>query len=230
MTREKDQLQRSWVANASAWRDAVRERKIESRRVATDAAIVDVVMALRPESVLDLGCGEGWLVRELASRGVRAAGVDASRPLIEAAQEAGGGSFFAASYEDLLEADLLAADLPLNAPFDVVVASFSILEEDVQPIFTAAARMVRPDGAFVIQTLHPAFAAGEGPYVDGWRTETFASMDGEWPEPMPWFFRTIGGWVHALSEHGFVIRELREPLDAQQFRPLSLILTCRRAA
>lgn len=223
MTRETDQLRRSWVANATAWRDAVRERKIDSRRLATDAAIMEAVMSLRPETVLDLGCGEGWLVRELTAKGVRAAGVDASRPLIEAAREAGGGSFYAGSYEELG-----SADLPF-APYDVVVANFSVLEEDVGPVFTAAARMLRAGGAFVIQTVHPPFAAGEDGYVSGWRTETFATIDGEWAEPMPWYFRTIGDWVRALSEHGFVLRELREPLHPSELRPLSMILICRRA-
>lgn len=222
MTREKDQLQRSWIANASAWRDAVRERKIDSRRVATDAAIVDAVMSLRPETVLDLGCGEGWLVRELTSRHVRAVGVDASRPLIEAAQEAGGGSFYAKTYEELV-----SANLPF-APYDVAVANFSILEEDIGPVFNAATQLLRADGAFVIQTFHPAFAASDEQYVRGWRTETFAAIDGEWPEPMPWYFRTIGDWVRALSEHEFLISELREPLHPTELRPLSMILMCRR--
>lgn len=221
MSREKEQLQRSWIANASAWRDAVRERKIDSRRAATDAAIVDAVMSLRPETVLDLGCGEGWLVRELTANGVRAVGVDASRPLIEAAQEAGGGSFHAGSYEELV-----SGDLPF-APYDAALANFSILEEDAGPVFAAAAQMLRADGAFVIQTVHPAFAAGDGGYVSEWRTETFAAIDGEWPEPMPWYFRTIGDWVRALSEHRFVVSELREPLHPSQLRPLSMILMCR---
>ncbi|MEA2569665.1 MAG: hypothetical protein QOI24_1666 [Acidobacteriota bacterium] len=65
---EKERLQRSWVANAAAWSDAVRQGKIGSRRVATDAAIIDAVTSLNPQRVLDLGCGEGWLTRELCSR------------------------------------------------------------------------------------------------------------------------------------------------------------------
>ena len=40
-----EQLRRSWSANADAWSAAVREQKIESRRLATNAAIVDAVMA-----------------------------------------------------------------------------------------------------------------------------------------------------------------------------------------
>jgi SAM-dependent methyltransferase len=220
---EEERLRRSWVANAGSWRDAVRERKIDSRRVATDAAVVEAVLSLAPERVLDLGCGEGWLVRELASQGLEACGVDASRPLIEAAQELGGGAFYALSYEELA-----GGELPMPVPFDVAVANFSLLEENLGPALATAARMLGEDGALVIQTVHPAFAAGDGAYVPGWRTETFAAIEGEWPEPMPWYFRTIGAWVRDLAAHGFAIGEVREPLDARRFRPLSMIFVCRR--
>lgn len=214
-SREKEQLERSWIANAGSWRDAVRERKIASRRVATDAAIIDAVLGLQPKSVLDLGCGEGWLVRELASHGIRGCGVDASGPLIDAAIAAGGGSFYALSYEELSAHDR-------SGPFDVTVANFSILEEDVRPLLNAA------EGTLVIQTVHPAFGTGDGQYVSGWRTETFAAIEGTWPEPMPWYFRTMSDWVGVLTEHGYTITEMREPMDEEQSRPLSLILICRQ--
>jgi 2-polyprenyl-3-methyl-5-hydroxy-6-metoxy-1,4-benzoquinol methylase len=225
MSDEREQLRRSWVANAGSWRDAVRERKIESRRVATDAAVVEVVASFAPGRVIDLGCGEGWLVRELAAKGMEACGTDASAPLIDAARELGGGSFYALSYEQLA-----AGPLPTPVPFDVAVANFSILEEDLGPILGAASRLLAHAGALVIQTVHPAFATGEEAYVPGWRTETFASVDGHWPEPMPWYFRTLGAWVHDLSVYGFTIDAVREPMDAQQFRPLSMIFVCRGRA
>lgn len=59
----------SWRANAQAWVDAVRSGRIESRRLVTDQAVLDAVLTPRPRRVLDLGCGEGWLCRELLYRG-----------------------------------------------------------------------------------------------------------------------------------------------------------------
>ena len=38
----------------------MRERRIESRRLVTDAAIVQAILALAPKRVLDMQCGEGW--------------------------------------------------------------------------------------------------------------------------------------------------------------------------
>jgi 2-polyprenyl-3-methyl-5-hydroxy-6-metoxy-1,4-benzoquinol methylase len=60
----------SWHHNADAWARSVRDKLIESRRLVTDQAILGAILALRPRSVLDVGCGEGWLVHALAARGV----------------------------------------------------------------------------------------------------------------------------------------------------------------
>jgi len=79
----------SWKKNAAAWTDAVRQNQIESRTLVTNQAIVDAVLSRLPRTVLDVGCGEGWLVRSLAEHNIRAIGVDVVPSLIEKASRAG---------------------------------------------------------------------------------------------------------------------------------------------
>jgi 2-polyprenyl-3-methyl-5-hydroxy-6-metoxy-1,4-benzoquinol methylase len=212
-----EQLRRSWIANAASWSASVREKKIESRRVATDAAILDAIDALQPRRVLDLGCGEGWLSRALASRGIAVTGVDASPELVRAANEAGIGSFHALSYEDLARDPAI-----LGETFDVIVANFSLMEEKLEPLLRAIRALLQPDGAFVIQTVHPGDAAEEQ-----WRVETFSAFEGDWPEPMPWFFRSRASWIRLLTDSGFAVHDIREPLHPESGQPLSLILISR---
>src|SRR2546427_12210327 len=38
------------------------------------------------EHALDVGCGDGWLARRLANRGVRVAGIDVSEPMVDRAR------------------------------------------------------------------------------------------------------------------------------------------------
>lgn len=57
------ELAQSWITNAELWTAAVRDGDIESRRLVTDQAMVNAVLAQQPRRVFDLGCGEGWLVR-----------------------------------------------------------------------------------------------------------------------------------------------------------------------
>src|SRR5687767_4548837 len=118
------QIARSWRANAAAWSDAVRGGRIASRRAGTDAAIVEAVLRAGPASVLDLGCGEGWLVREVAARGIDAFGVDASPELVAMARATGGAHCECASYREL------ARTLP-GRSFDVVVLNFALFGEDL---------------------------------------------------------------------------------------------------
>src|SRR6266852_7829949 len=118
------QLQRSWIENAAAWTGAVRQGRIASRRAGTDAAIVEAVRQFPPCPVLDLGCGEGWLVRALSAEGYIVTGVDASSSLIDEASKSGGGSFLKMSYEDL------ARERSIDGPF----ASYSLLGRSIQPL------------------------------------------------------------------------------------------------
>ena len=208
----------SWRKNAASWTNAVRENQIESRTLVTNQAIIDAVLERSPNVVLDIGCGEGWLVRALARHGIRAIGVDGVPDLIEqAAAAGGGGEFHVASYESL-------ADGELRIRVDVAVANFSLLGKDsVNGLIHRAPTLLNEGGALLIQTLHPLVATGDLPYVDGWRLGSWAGFSGEFTDPAPWFFRTMESWVKLVTESGFRIVEVREPLHPKTQRPASVL-------
>ena len=215
----ESELSASWDANANAWTGAVRAGNIRSRRVATDAAIVDAVMQFNPRRALDVGCGEGWLARALDERGVETVGVDGSAALIDAAKAAGGGTFFVLSYDALVD-----DPTRLPGPYDVIVCNFALLSEDLVPLLRALATALAPTGHLVIQTVHPWIACGDAPYVDGWREERFAAFGEDNWKPMPWHFRTFHSWLATLREASYQDVQVREPLDPDTLHPLSLIL------
>ena len=216
MDSERDQLRRSWDANARSWTDAVRNQSIESRRLVTNAAILTAVRECGGRRVLDLGCGEGWLSRALTAAGHDVTGIDASATLIEEAQRLGGGEFLQLSYDDIVTWQ--------PSPFDTIVANFSLLDDRIDVLLRALRPLLVEDGRLLIQTTHPLFTGSEGAYADGWRTETFGSLPGQWREPMPWYFRTVGSWVRVITEGGFHVREIREPLYPDKPLPASMIM------
>ena len=210
----------AWKENAAPWTDAVRGRKIESRNLVTDNAILDAVMSRRPSTVLDIGCGEGWLARALAQRGVRVTGVDVVPELIEQARAAGGGDFRTASFEQI------AAD-GLGIKADVVVANFSLIGKDaVDGLIHRVPDLLEKDGALIIQTLHPVVANENESYVDGWREGSWAGCGPTFTRnAAPWYFRTLGTWIRLFGDSGLRLAELREPVHPATGRPASVIMS-----
>jgi 2-polyprenyl-3-methyl-5-hydroxy-6-metoxy-1,4-benzoquinol methylase len=212
----------SWHKNAAPWTTAVRDNQIESRRLVTNDAIVDAVLSRAPTSALDIGCGEGWLVRALAERGVKAIGVDVVPALIEQARRAGGGEFRVFSYEEIAAGEL-------DVTVDAAIANFSLIgKESVENLLRRAPALLEPRGALIIQTLHPLVARGDLPYEDGWRTGSWAGFSDEFSDPAPWYFRTMESWANVLEESGLRLIETREPKHPASGRPASVIFIAER--
>jgi len=109
--------------------------------------------ALSPEigeSVLDLGCGAGQTVLQLADRvglGGRVVGVDIARPLLEIARLRAAGR----SQVDFIESDAATLSLPERG-FDCVYSRFGVMAfRDTVAAFSNFRRMMKPSGrlAFV---------------------------------------------------------------------------------
>jgi 2-polyprenyl-3-methyl-5-hydroxy-6-metoxy-1,4-benzoquinol methylase len=207
----------SWHHNAAPWTAAIRKGQIESRSLVTNRAIIETVVGRSPATVLDIGCGEGWLVRELAAHGIRAVGVDVVPELIEQATRAGGGEFRVASYESIAEGHL-------HLTVDVAVANFALLGKDsVNNLISHAPALLTSGGALIVQTLHPLIATGDLPYEDGWRSGSWTGFSADFTDPAPWYFRTMESWVRLFAECGFRVAEMREPVHPTTRRPASVI-------
>jgi len=206
----------AWHANAQAWERAVREGRIESRKLITDQAIVEAVRSCSPRTAIDVGCGEGWLARALHAEGVQVLGVDVVPALVASARHKGGGEFRVASYEQL-------AAGALDERADVVVCNFSLLGgASVEALLAAVPGLLEPGGRLIIQTLHPLMADVH-PYQDGWREGSWAGCGEGFGQPAPWYFRTLESWVAALDAAGLSLEGIREPIHPRTGRPASVI-------
>lgn len=213
----EEKILEAWRENAASWATAVREEQIESRRLVTDRAIVNAILSRAPRSVFDVGCGEGWLARELTARQIDVIGVDAVPELIERAKRDGGGDFRVMTY-----AEIAAGKLDVDA--DVVVCNFSLLGKgSVEALVKAVPSLLNERGSLIVQTLHPVTACGDMGYESGWRESAWPGACGAGASPAPWYFRTLEDWSVLFEASGLRIRETREPINPQTRMPVSVL-------
>jgi len=110
--------------------------------------LIDELLDVRDRDVLDVGCGEGWLVRRLAAAGARVIGIDPLPGALERAR-----SEDPDHAERYLEG--VAQALPF-APerFDIVILFNSlhhVPEEHMDAALAEAARVLRPAGLLFVQ-------------------------------------------------------------------------------
>lgn len=194
----------SWKKNAGPWIKAIENSEIQSRIEVTNRAIVEAVIAEKPQTVLDVGCGEGWLIRQLEDHGVMGIGIDVVPELIDYAAQKGKGQFLTLSYEDLsLET--------IGQTFDVIVCNFSLIgKESVNHIFQQAPTLLNEGGALIIQTLHPLASKDQQAYQDGWRSGSWVGFDNQFTDPAPWYFRTIDTWEKLYRNSNLELADIIE--------------------
>jgi SAM-dependent methyltransferase len=230
-------LRDAWELHARDWISWAREPGHDSYwRFHRDAFLPLVPPPGR--LTLDIGCGEGRLGRDLARRGHRIVGVDASPTLARAAvahAESGGPCVIG---------DAAALPLPSGAA-DCAVAFMSL--QDVDAMETAVAEIARvliAGGRLIMAITHPLNTAGrflpgheevsrpfviEGSWFErrmladtcerGGHTMTFHSEH-----------RPLHDYTDALADGGFLIERIREVNDsdtASKWNRLPLFLHLR---
>lgn len=135
----------SWEVNAEPWINAIKNEEIESRRLITNQAILNVILNHKPKKVLDIGCGEGWLARILADKGMDVLGMDTIPTLIDYAKKMGKAQFDLCLYENLPK-------YPFREKFDCIVCNFSLIgKEATEKVVSTSVNLLKNNGRFIIQ-------------------------------------------------------------------------------
>lgn len=222
MDKEQEIIQ-SWQVNAGNWIQIIETGGIQSRKLVTNRVILEAVCAENPVSVLDIGCGEGWLAKELADRGIKVSGADIIPELIEKAKEKVNGNFVVASYEDIAE-----HRTALSGLFDTIAINFALIgKESTEKLLAALPGYLSPGGKLLIQTLHPYSRKQMDDYASGWKTGSWDGLGDQFTQPYQWYFRTLEDWLLLLNVSGFHKLSFYEPVHPQTRQPLSVVFRCR---
>lgn len=129
--------------------DQIRSRHAAERMPRDPIELLEELLDVHDRDVLDVGCGEGVLVRRLAAAGARVVGVDPSPVALERARRAESSDTSTRFVEGTAEA------LPFpDRSFDVVVFLNSLHHvplESMDAALAEAARVLRPGGTLYVQ-------------------------------------------------------------------------------
>ncbi len=220
MSKKANPIIQSWKINAKKWIKTIENSEIESRQLITNTAILNNVLKRNPKSVLDIGCGEGWLVNTLVKHGIAAIGIDAIPTLIKNAKNKGKGKFKVMTYEALTKGAPLK-----QAPFDIISINFALFEnrKTAQLIKKLPSYLSDDDGQIIIQTLHPFSIATDKRYESAWRKNSWEGLKRNFKQPHKWYFRTLEDWIKLFRKAKLNLVELQEPLHPKTGRPASIV-------
>ena len=213
----------SWQDNAPAWIHTIETNEIKSRQLITNRAVIEEILSVAPSSVLDAGCGEGWLCREMEKHGIKATGIDGVKALIEQAKKAGTNNYYTISYEDVINDKKNSLDT-----YDAITFNYSIFEDDaVIQLFNKLKKHLTKNGKIIIQTISPANELFLQRPENGWMTESWCGLNPHYKTAFKWYYRSESEWLDLFSKTGFKLLNKREHINPEDGKYFSVIYTIR---
>lgn len=216
---DKNNILKSWKVNAENWINSIDNNKIKSRDLATNHAIIETIKKYNPVNILDLGCGEGWLTRELMKNNFQVIGVDGTKDLIKNANEKG-GKFFCISYSEIINGIEI-----INEPFDSIIINFALFDiNETEKLLKFLQIKLKDNGKVIIQTLHPYNLMNNSkPYKSKWEENSWSGLEGNYKEPHKWYNRTLEDWIKLFISLNYNLLEIKESINPDTELPLSII-------
>jgi SAM-dependent methyltransferase len=239
-----------WESNAAYWIQIIRDNRDRYRLELTNGAVLRAIGQCEGLQVLDAGCGEGYMSRQIADLGADVTGLDLSVNLIDAARSSLDNAEKSIRF-DVGDVSILPYE---SSRFDLVLCNHLINDlPEPEGAISEFSRVLRPAGRVVILMLHPCFYArpernggtddsGTIRYFDRRRAEQHFNVDGLIsPATNTVWLRPLEYHTESLRNAGFVIESLVEPHPtAEQLakdpwwqkaftRPLFMLITARLA-
>jgi 2-polyprenyl-3-methyl-5-hydroxy-6-metoxy-1,4-benzoquinol methylase len=194
---------------------------------------VEALLAPQPgQQVLDIACGSGQMSRRLAALGCDVTAIDFSEELINFSKKRGTPHGNPIQYRVMDATDEISLLSLGERQFDHLVCTMAFMDiPDLNPLFRAAKKLLKPSGSFVFATAHPAFFSnnpgflseknevdGQTVYTHALKITNYLSLPpmkgvGAPNEPVPhiYYHRPLHELLGFAFQNGFVLDALLEP-------------------
>ena len=240
------ETQDAWNANAEVWDARMGDEGNDFFKLLQWPAIASFLDPQPADRILDVACGNGLTSRKLAAFGAIVTAFDFSAELIKLAQNRQNPDARITYYVlDATDESALLESLSPRAPFDSALCNMALFDiAEIEPLFRALQRLLKPGGVFVFSLTHPAFNNSssvhvleevdyEGEiktvysvkvsrYMTPYHARGLALRDQ--PKPQLYFERPLQYYLNAGFETGFVLDGFAErafPPEQPASHPLS---------
>ena len=175
-------------------------------------SLFELIGSVEGQRILDLGCGQGRISRELARRGNDVIAVDQSAELLRIAAAAGHDRI------EYLCADACATEWWDGIPFDGVVSSMALMDIDnLDAAVSVTSATSRSGSWFAWSIIHPGFP-GIGEIRASWPTAGSYFDEGWWNTGGDGVrgrvgsnHRTLSTYMNTMLKHGYTLEAAAEP-------------------
>lgn len=235
MQTEPNQISReAWDANAEHWDARMGDEGNDFFNLLCWPVLASFLDPQPDSCILDIACGNGLTSRRLAALGVNVTAFDFSANLVEKAKErpnpAARISYHVIDATD--ESQLLSLG---ERKFDSALSNMALFDmPEIEPLFKALSRLLKPNGVFAFSLMHPAFnnpsaahlveewddgqiqtryAVKISRYINQFQSQGLALRNQ--PQPQLYFHRPLKDYLNSAFQNGFVL----DGFDERAFPP-----------
>jgi 2-polyprenyl-3-methyl-5-hydroxy-6-metoxy-1,4-benzoquinol methylase len=239
-----EETRQTWDANAAYWDEKMGEGN-DFVNLLEWPATLRMLDPQPAQHILDIATGNGLTARRLAAMGSQVSAFDFSEELIKLAQARTSAGLRITYYVlDATEEEAILRKFA-DEMFDSALCNMALFDmADIEPLFHALPKLVKPGGRFVFSLTHPSFNntssvhVAEEMDVDGQIVSTHsvkisrymtihqahgAALRGQ-PRPQLYFERPLQYYLNLGFRNGFVLDGFEEcafPAGYPQNNPLS---------
>ena len=211
---ENKQVEEYWDAIADEWEVKIGNKGDPFRCQLITPLIFDLIAGCSGNLILDAGCGNGYLMRLLASRGYKTYGFDLSqRQLINAKKRNDSDHLIQKDIESIC-----SRQLPLKWPstFDIIIVSM-VLDgiENINAAIESCTGLLSENGWLIITIPHPCFYA-----LFRFSNETFDYLFESHhlltmfnvTKPVIYYHRPLNIYLETILKNRLTITKIEEPV------------------
>ena len=230
-----DRIQKQWEDNAEAFADLIAGAGTPHHKKILNPCVEELLGDVKGKSLLDAGCGEGYLARYYTKKGANVVAIDLSPTLIETSETITDNEGLEVDYrvEDVRHVESIP-----NETFDIVLSNLVLLNIPcLEDALMEYCRVLKTGGYLVFSIVHPAFnfygpgswEMGEKDSETNRREGLFFKVDNyfdekeferywrtrqgeKFPVPISFFHRALATYLNAIVATGFNLVDFREPL------------------